>query len=103
MIGITKVWALGVVLLVVAVVQTPIVVATESSGVTDVKAFGAKGDGKADDTAAIQAAIDGLPEAGGTVSLPPGTYMVKGLRLRSGTSLVGAGRASVLKALPDAN
>ena len=68
-----------------------------------VKDHGAKGDSKTDDTAAIQAAIDGLPETGGTVKLSPGTYMVKRLVLKGGVNLVGAGRASVLKALPDAN
>ena len=34
--------------------------------------FGAKGDGSVDDTAAIQAAIDALPNGGGTVALPGG-------------------------------
>lgn len=96
MTGFTKVWRLGVLLLIVAVMQAPTVAAAESSGVNDVKAFGAKGDGKADDTAAIQAAIDGLPEAGGTVSLPPGTYMVNRLLLKGGASLVGAGRTSTM-------
>lgn len=38
--------------------------------------FGAKGDGSADDTAAIQAAIDALPAGGGTVALPGGTYNI---------------------------
>ncbi len=39
----------------------------------DVKAWGAVGDGVADDTAAIQAAIDSLG-LGGTVFFPPGSY-----------------------------
>lgn len=42
----------------------------------NVKWFGAKGDGRTDDAAAIQAAIDSLPAHGGTVSLPGGTYVV---------------------------
>ena len=42
----------------------------------NVKWFGAKGDGSADDTAAIQAAIDALPNGGGTVALPGGTYHI---------------------------
>ncbi|MCX5660002.1 MAG: right-handed parallel beta-helix repeat-containing protein [Planctomycetota bacterium] len=45
--------------------------------------FGAKGDGKADDTAAIQKAIDAEAEAGGGgVWFPPGRYMTAMLRLR---------------------
>lgn len=40
-----------------------------------VKDFGAVGDAVADDTAAIQAAIDSLTN-GGTVYFPPGTYIV---------------------------
>jgi len=44
---------------------------------TDVKAYGAKGDGINDDTAAIQAAIDNVEKAGGgTVFFPHGTYIV---------------------------
>jgi nitrous oxidase accessory protein NosD len=60
--------------------------------------FGARGDGQAPDTAAIQAAIDAVP-AGGTLAFPPGTYRVetdRGLRLKSdmrldlgGATLVG--------------
>lgn len=42
----------------------------------NVKWFGAKGDGKTDDTAAIQAAIDSLNAHGGTVSIPTGKYLV---------------------------
>lgn len=43
----------------------------------DVKAhYGAVGDGVADDTAAIQAAVDSLNLAGGTVFFPPGTYLI---------------------------
>ncbi len=41
-----------------------------------VKDFGAVGDGVTNDTAAIQAAVDFLTYGGGTVYLPPGTYLV---------------------------
>jgi hypothetical protein len=45
-----------------------------------VKDFGAVGDGVADDTAAITAAIDAVFNAGGgTVYLPPGTYLVSSI------------------------
>jgi len=41
-------------------------------GVFNVLTFGAKGDGQADDTAAIQAALDAAALVGGVVWLPPG-------------------------------
>lgn len=61
--------------------------------------FGATGDGVADDTSEIQAAIDALPAGdgsttsrGGTVYLPAGTYKISAtLHLRSGVTLAGAG------------
>ncbi|MCK4323045.1 MAG: right-handed parallel beta-helix repeat-containing protein [Armatimonadetes bacterium] len=77
----------------------------QANGVNDVrnvKDFGGVGDGVSDDTAAIQAAIDDLPDAGGVVSISAGTYIVSNLRLKSGTDLRGAGQATVLKARPDA-
>jgi len=51
---------------------------TRSRGTTSrsVKTYGAVGDGKHDDTAAIQAAINSLPSAGGTVTIPAGTYLI---------------------------
>jgi len=44
--------------------------------VVSVKDFGAVGDGLADDTAAIQAAVDSLAATGGTVHFPTGTYLI---------------------------
>ena len=50
----------------------------------DVRDFGAKGDGIAKDTAAIQSAIDAASAAGGgTVELPAGTYLSGSIWLRS--------------------
>lgn len=46
----------------------------------NVRNFGALGNGYHDDTAAIQAAIDALPSAGGTVVVPAGTYKINALR-----------------------
>ncbi|MCL5270092.1 MAG: glycoside hydrolase family 55 protein, partial [bacterium] len=52
--------------------------------------FGAAGDGQADDTAAIQAALDAARSRGGTVYLPAGVYRVAGsLRVPTGVELRG--------------
>lgn len=51
-----------------------------------VREFGAEGDGTADDTAAIQAAIDACPP-GGRVTVPTGTYLIRPLVLKSGLTL----------------
>ncbi|MBI4243693.1 MAG: right-handed parallel beta-helix repeat-containing protein [Planctomycetes bacterium] len=42
----------------------------------DVRAFGAVGDGEADDTLAIQGAINALPSAGGILFIPTGIYKI---------------------------
>jgi polygalacturonase len=53
-----------------------------------VKDFGAKGDGQALDTEAINRAIDAASQAGGgTVFFPPGTYLSTSIRLKSHTTL----------------
>ncbi len=58
------------------------------SGMTNVKEYGAKGDGITDDTAAIQAALD----ASLNVFLPAGTFKTTApLTIRSGQAVVGAG------------
>ncbi|MDP9904647.1 glycosyl hydrolase family 28-related protein [Arthrobacter bambusae] len=54
--------------------------------VVNVKDYGAVGDGIADDTASVQAAIN----AGGISYFPPGTYKVSGLSAVSGMQLLGA-------------
>src|SRR5437588_12619732 len=58
------------------------------AGVYDVKSFGAKGDGKALDTAAINKAIDTATAAGGgTVYFPAGNYLSVSIRLKSNITL----------------
>ena len=54
--------------------------------VLDVKRFGAKGDGKTDDTKQIQAAILSCPD-NGAVLIPDGTYYVCPLFLRSNITI----------------
>ncbi len=54
----------------------------------NVSSYGAKGDGRAKDTQAIQAAIDACRRhGGGTVYLPPGTYLSGSLHLQNGVGL----------------
>lgn len=72
--------------------------------VTDAK-YGAKGDGRADDTAAIQKAISEVSRAGGgTVLIPEGTYMIDTgdrIRMRSNVT-VKMDEDTVLEAIPNA-
>lgn len=72
-------------------------VVTTGSMATNVKDFGAKGDGTTDDTAAIQSAITSLGSQGGTVFLPPGNYLLNGaspLNLNVPVNLQGAGHGA---------
>ena len=55
----------------------------------DVREFAAKGDGKSNDTKAIQSAIDAAAERGGSVFVPPGVYLSAGLQLRPHVGLIG--------------
>lgn len=61
---------------------------SSSAKVFDVREFGAKGDGKTLDTAAIQKALDECGTAGGgIVRFPSGTYLSKPIILRTRTTL----------------
>src|ERR1700722_18120273 len=63
--------------------------ADSPSHVFDVKESGAKGDGKALDTEAIQKALDDCGKAGGgIVRFPAGTYLSKPIVLRSSSTTV---------------
>lgn len=81
---------------------TALRVVAEMPGLVDVRDFGAKGDGTADDTTAIQAAIRALPVqaskqafGGGTVVLPAGTYRISAnLALPDNVHLVGVGNTA---------
>lgn len=68
------------------------------STVVSVRSFGAAGDGNTDDTAAFKRAISALPEAGGTVDVPAGTYVLdptNSVRLRSNMHLRMASGATL--------
>jgi hypothetical protein len=69
---------------------------------TDVRAFGALGDGKADDTAAIQRAIDYTATATqGVVFFPPGGYKITDrLKVDRNVDLVGVGVAFGSQIIP---
>jgi hypothetical protein len=56
-----------------------------------VRAYGARGDGRTDDTAAIQRAVDAAARTGGVVKFPPATYVITGVQLPAGITLDGYG------------
>ena len=75
----------------------------KSPFVANVRDKGAKGNGIADDTAAMQAAIDVAKGKGGTVLVPDGTYMVDaviGIKIQSDVSF-RMSEGAVLKAIPN--
>ena len=76
-------------------------IVSTSTLVHDVRAFGAKGDGKTNDTSAINKAIEAASGAGGgTVNFPAGTYLSVSIRLRSNITLQLNPGATILAADP---
>jgi hypothetical protein len=55
----------------------------------DARQFGATGDGKTDDTAALQKALDAAGATGGAVLLAPGVYLSRELHMHERTAIVG--------------
>jgi polygalacturonase len=75
--------------------------AADVAGVYNVKAFGARGDGKALDTPAINKAIGVAAAAGGgTVRFPAGNYLSVSIRLKSNVSLYLDQGATIIAAEP---
>lgn len=70
--------------------------------------YGARGDGRTDDTAAIQRAIQAVAGTGGTVLVPSGTYLINTVATSSRGLVVGSrmtfklAPGAVLKAIPNA-
>lgn len=70
----------------------------------NVLAYGARGDGVTDDTAAIQNAIDAKNAAGGgSVLLPGGTYLVTGLTHKDNVIIVGEHKQATTIKLADSS
>ena len=70
----------------------------------NVRDYGAAGDGMTDDTQAVVTALSALPDSGGTVFFPAGTYNISsadGIRCtKSGVRFVGDGKGAVIKCTP---
>lgn len=66
---------------------------------TSVRSYGARGNGKADDTKAIQAALDAAASGDRVVYFPPGVYLARSLQVDVGLVIRGAGTNSCIKAL----
>jgi len=80
--------------------ETP---AAVPAGTLDVKAFGAKGDGKTIDTSSIDRAIEAAAAAGGgTVRFPAGSYLCYTIHLKSKVALYLDEGATIVAADPPA-
>jgi polygalacturonase len=81
--------------------RTIAALADETAGALDARTFGAKGDGKSLDTAAINKAVDAAAAAGGgRVILPAGSYLCRSIHLKSNVTLYLGEGASLVAADP---
>jgi hypothetical protein len=77
--------------------QTAAPVSSEGARVYDVRSFGARGDGKTVDTAAVQSAVDTCnKDKGGTVLIPAGDFVVGTIELKSNVTLHIAAQGRLL-------
>ena len=87
--------------------QTSTAIANTGLSVINVTNYGAKGDGSADDTAAITAAMTGcitkaIPNSGCVLYFPAGVYLTSGLALQSFVHMKGDGwGTSVIQLKPN--
>ena len=67
---------------------------SQADGIYNIRGFGAVGDGRVDNTAAIQRAIDAASKHGGEVFVPVGRWLCKGhLEIKMGVHLRGVNSA----------
>ena len=69
--------------------HTESITAGENAGLLNISDFGAKGDGKTDNTTAIQKTIDAAAKTGATVLIPAGTFLTSTLKLYPHVGLLG--------------
>lgn len=63
----------------------------------NVRTYGAKGDGIADDSAAVASAIEAMPDDGGVLKFPPGTYFLgTTITINKTITIEGSGYSSVI-------
>jgi polygalacturonase len=78
-------------------VEPPQIAAGNFAGIFDVRNFGARGDGRNVDTAAVNRTIEAAAAAGGgTVLFPSGTYLCFSIHLKSKVSLYLAQGATIV-------
>src|ERR1700730_5573902 len=81
--------------------QSVLQIEAKTTGAFDVRAFGAKGDGKTLDTPAVNKAVDAAASAGGgTVHFSAGTYRCFSIHLKSNVALYLDQGATILAADP---
>ncbi|HWG22423.1 MAG TPA: right-handed parallel beta-helix repeat-containing protein [Terracidiphilus sp.] len=61
----------------------------EGRSFIDARQFGAAGDGKTNDTAALQRALDAIGHTSGALFLPPGIYLTGELRVPADVAMIG--------------
>ncbi len=71
-----------------------LIAALSTAYATDVRSFGAIGNGSSDDTLAVQNAINSCP-VNGTINFSAGNYLVQGLRLKAMCTYIGVSGSTI--------